>query len=226
MESKKQLRRLVSVIIPAHNEERYIGKTLESLNNFLPKEIIVVDDGSIDETAAIARRRGVCVLTNKTRQGKAQAVAKGVAAAGEDVILLVDADLGETAGYTVKLFDILKRYNLDMVVGVLPEKKGGFGILRGLAHWGILLLAKKRLKQPLSGQRAFRKKIFQNCLAPCRGFGLEIALSLDTLRAGYEIEEFELPLKHRHTEKNMRGFLHRGRQTIDILHAFGTRLFL
>ncbi len=215
----------MSVIIPAHNEAECLGKTLASLHGYSLQEIIVVDDGSVDETAAIARRHGVDVLVNKNCQGKARAVAKGVAAATEDIILLVDADLGETAGLTVKLFDTLRRDNLDMVVAVLPEKKGGFGILRGMAYWGIVIMAKTKLKQPLSGQRAFRKEIFQDCLGPCRGFGLEVALSLDALRKGYKIREVELPLRHRYSDKDLRGFLHRGRQTIDILHAFGRRLF-
>ncbi len=226
MEPEERLERAVSVIIPAHNEEEYLGKTLASLHGCSLQEIIVVDDGSLDETATIARRGGAVVLVNKTCRGKARAVARGVAAAGEDVILLVDADLGETAGLTVKLYDILRRDNLDMVVGVLPEKKGGFGILRGMARRGITFLGKTKLRQPLSGQRAFRKEIFQDCLGPCRGFGLEVALSLDALRAGYKIKEVELPLRHRHTDRNVQGFLHRGRQTMDILHAFGKRLFL
>ena len=82
----------VSVVIPAHNEARVIGKTLRSLLAASGvHEIIVVDDGSDDATEAVARRYP-CTVMSQPQSGKAIALNNGVAAATGDVIVVIDAD--------------------------------------------------------------------------------------------------------------------------------------
>lgn len=85
----------VTIIIPAYNEEEHIHGTINSVKNlFYPKdliEIIVVDDGSTDKTAEIARRAGVIVL-GKENSGKANAINLGIEKAMGEIIACVDAD--------------------------------------------------------------------------------------------------------------------------------------
>ncbi len=92
----------LSIVVPAYNEAARIGGTLEQLRNHFeandhPVEIIVVDDGSTDDTAGVVRafepgRLTVRLLANNTRSGKGAAVRKGMLAATGDLLLMYDAD--------------------------------------------------------------------------------------------------------------------------------------
>jgi peptidoglycan/xylan/chitin deacetylase (PgdA/CDA1 family)/GT2 family glycosyltransferase len=83
----------VSVVVPAHNEGTVLDKTLQAVAQLdgAPYEVIVVDDGSTDDTAAVARRYPVTLLT-QAQQGKAAALNHGVAAASGEVVVVLDAD--------------------------------------------------------------------------------------------------------------------------------------
>ncbi|MBV8463381.1 MAG: polysaccharide deacetylase family protein, partial [Acidimicrobiales bacterium] len=83
----------VSVIVPAHNEARVIDKTITAIRRLrvAPSEVIVVDDGSTDATAEIARARGATVLSQR-RQGKAVALDAGVARSTGEIVVVLDAD--------------------------------------------------------------------------------------------------------------------------------------
>jgi dolichyl-phosphate beta-glucosyltransferase len=97
----------LSVIIPCYNEEERIGKTLKRMKQFLKKydyEIIVSDDGSTDNTRAIAQKAGVTVLPQKRNRGKGYAVKKGMLAAKKEWVLFSDADLSTPIEEVDKLF--------------------------------------------------------------------------------------------------------------------------
>ena len=98
---------------------------------------------------------------------------------------------------------------------------GGFGIAKGAARALIRLRAGFEAREPLSGQRALdaraRAAVFP--LAP--GFGAETRMTIDAVRAGVPVEEIELDLEHRATGRDLRGFVHRGRQLVDLLLAAG-----
>ena len=84
----------VSCIIPAHNEGSRIGRVLDVVQNHpLLLEIIVVDDGSADNTAQIAQGKNVRVISLPENRGKSYAVAEGIAAATGSHLLMLDADL-------------------------------------------------------------------------------------------------------------------------------------
>jgi dolichyl-phosphate beta-glucosyltransferase len=94
-------RRTLSVVVPAHNERRRLPAALAELTdarwleeqNLTLQEILVVDDGSSDDTAAIADRRGVCVIRLDRHRGKGAAVRAGMRAARGELALLCDADM-------------------------------------------------------------------------------------------------------------------------------------
>ncbi len=82
-----------SIVIPAYNEEMRIGRTLEAvIASFPDAEVIVVDDGSSDATAAVAEAAGARVLRHGTNRGKGAAVRTGFAAAAGGVVGFIDAD--------------------------------------------------------------------------------------------------------------------------------------
>lgn len=87
----------LSIVIPAYNEEKRIGKYLQSIKAHYKKsklrtEIIVIDDGSKDKTASIARKNGVKVFTNNPNRGKGYSVKRGMGLAKGKVLLFADAD--------------------------------------------------------------------------------------------------------------------------------------
>jgi hypothetical protein len=107
-------------------------------------------------------------------------------------------------------------------VAVFAERQGGgVGIAKGVARALIRLRSGFEAREPLSGQRALspqaRAAVFP--LAP--GFGSETRMTIDAVTAGLHVEEVELPLEHRATGRDVRGFLHRGRQLVDALLAAG-----
>ncbi len=188
--------------------------------------MLVVDDGSTDDTAAVAVQAGAWVLRLPANVGKGGAVAAGVGTSSEtDVYLLVDADVGVTATAAGALLEPVLAGRADVVIGALPGAggKGGFGLVRRLAGAGIERACGFVASAPLSGQRAVRGELLRGLdLAP--RFGLETGFTIDAVRAGARVVEMPVAMDHRHTGRRLDGFVHRGRQGADIVRALWARL--
>ncbi|MDI3269770.1 MAG: glycosyltransferase family 2 protein [Bacillota bacterium] len=212
----------MSVIIPCRNEAGTIQQTVAAVAR-LPgvAEILVVDDGSQDDTARLAKEAGARVLRQPPR-GKGEAVALGLRHAHHEILLLVDGDLRETAGTLGPLLEPLQSGRADMTIGVFPPtgKGGGFGVAVRFARWAVKKLTGRELQAPLSGQRAIHRPILP-LLHIDGGFALEMGLNLDALRAGLRVEEVLLPesASHAVTGRSLWGFWHRGRQLVAIVRA-------
>ena len=212
-----------SVLIPAYNEEGSILATIESLRRALPQaELVVIDDGSRDQTAALAAAGGVVLLRHPANRGKAEALATGLAACRGQVVALVDGDMGARAGEIAPLVQAVARGDCDMAVALFASSRGGgVGLLRGLAKWGIFFLTGARLQAPLSGQRAASRPLLEQCLPPRGGYGLETELTLNALGRGYRVREYATGFLHRGQGWSWAGFCHRGRQFFQVLGALG-----
>jgi glycosyltransferase involved in cell wall biosynthesis len=209
----------VSAIIPAFNEEKTIASTVMALRSIGGiDEIIVVDDGSEDRTAELARKAGAIIFSLAENCGKGQALEVGCAVSLGEILLLLDADLGETAKEAVVLLKPLMENEADMSVAVfsLSDGKGGFGLVQGLSRWAISRSGGPRLAQPLSGQRALPRHIWQK-IGFKGGFGVETALSMGIHRLGYHMVEVPVAMSHRRTSRDWRGMVHRGRQFVHVL---------
>jgi hypothetical protein len=207
--------RCVAVLIAARDEEERIAETVRALREqFAGAEVIVADDGSRDATADRAEEAGAVVL-RLARRGKGQALSAAERAAPPGALVLADADL---RGDLRPLLDT----NCDVVVaGFAVRQGGGFGIAKRTARTLILLLTGRATVEPLSGQRSLspRARVCVFPLAP--GFGAETRMTIDALAAGCSFRELVLPLEHRASERDLRGFLHRTRQLRDILLGCG-----
>jgi len=220
---------LVSIIIPAFNEEGLVGQTVHAVSA-LPGvgQIIVVDDGSTDNTAHVAKDAGAIVLRSEKNLGKGDALNLGIKEAIGDIVLLIDADLGKSAVEGRKLVDPVIKGQADLTIARFTSRnrKGGFGLALNLARKGIRHLTGLNMQAPLSGQRALNRKalaVLDNKFAS--GFGVEVAMIIDLARHGLVIREVPVEMSHRETEKNLAGFVHRGRQFWDILSIITRRLF-
>ncbi len=219
--------RRVVAVVPAHDEGDRIGDTVQALRG-LPgvSEVVVVDDGSRDDTSLAALAAGATVLRIRRRLGKGAAVEGALARISPaDVWLLADADLaGSAAGLAPVLEEVLEG-RADLAVAMFPAQAGGgVGAVKGFAAGAIRVLSGFRATQPLSGQRALTAAALHACRPLAQGFGMETAMTIDAARAGLRIREVAAPgLAHRVTHRDLRGFLHRGRQGVDILRAVAAR---
>lgn len=221
----------VLVIVTAYNEADRIGATLKALGDGFPgAQIWVADDGSDDETSTIATACGANVIAAGATIGKgAAATCAGVALLGhldgapsgtDPVVVLCDGDLGVSAARLRPLVQAIATGEADLSVGDFAKKiGGGFGLTLRYARRSIHKRCQLLTHAPISGQRAMRAGTLRGLLPFADGFGMEVGMTIDAVRAGLRVVEVEVDLEHRVTGRTIGGFVHRGRQLIDIWRA-------
>jgi len=216
---------VVLALVPARNEAERVGATVRALRR-LPgvAEVLVVSDGSDDATSDRALEAGAHCLDLPRNIGKGGALNAGLAALMGRVaerlspepaaLLLADADLADTAARLDRLLDPVLAGEADLAIADLPAQQGagGFGVAMGLARRGMARATGRTMAEPLSGQRAVRWEVLPALLPFAPGFGVEVAMTIDALRAGLRVVEIEVDLHHKATGKDLAGLLHRARQ--------------
>jgi glycosyltransferase involved in cell wall biosynthesis len=220
----------LAAIVAAHNEADRIGETVKALRKALPSAVVwVADDASSDGTAEVAMSAGARVVSRGRPHGKGGNVSAAAEAALSDgepptLVLLCDGDLGDSAARLVPLVEAVEAGECDLAVAAFGTRVGGgFGLALGFAHWAIRRRCGFDAKAPISGQRAMRTDVLRATLPFAAGYGMEIGITVDAVRAGYSVGEYELDLAHRATGRSFTGFLHRGRQLLDFVRAYRTR---
>jgi glucosyl-3-phosphoglycerate synthase len=222
-----------AAVIPARDEAATLAETLDALQKIASlSRIIVVDNGSRDATAGIARRFGAEVLSASPPRksgGKGQALRLGLAHAreqGPEALLLADADLGASASRLADLLDALNKDHPVVVAAFPPASTtGGFGLVKNFSRRAIHRRTGFAPSEPLSGQRALLVSTLDALPGIAPDFGSEVGMTLDLLSAGIKPLEIPLPLTHRATGRNLPGFAHRVRQGLDIARALrGARI--
>ena len=210
-----------------------IADTIQAVSR-IPEvsEIVVVDDGSTDNTASVAAALQVGpVLTLERNLGKGGALNRALSQATGEILLLLDADLGKSASEAVNLLEPVLNGEADMTIAVfkpadsdgkLSTRSGGFGMVMRIARLGVRLLGGKWVESPLAGQRALKREIVERRgFAP--RFGVEVGLTIDALRGGYRVMEVPVRMVHRPSGRSLKGFMHRGRQMADVLLTLGRK---
>jgi glycosyltransferase involved in cell wall biosynthesis len=216
----------LAVIVTARNEADRIAETLRALP---PADVWVADDASEDATAAIAREAGARVVTAPRRLGKGGAAtlaAEALLRESDPIVLLADADLGNSAARLTPLVAAVSDAGggADLAIATFARRVGGgFGIAVGTSRWAIARASGRRMDAPISGQRALRPGVLPQLLPFATGYGMETGMTIDALRRGLRVVEVELDLEHRATGKSLHGFIHRGRQARDIARAYASR---
>jgi glycosyltransferase involved in cell wall biosynthesis len=155
----------VSVILPAYNEEEGVGAEVAAVRRVLvshriPHEIIVVDDGSVDDTAGEAVRAGARVLRHVENRGYGASIKDGIMAAVHETIVITDADGTYPADEIPALLARLQA--ADMVVGARTGPRVAIPRIRRPAKWILGWLANRiagrRIEDLNSGLRAFRRE--------------------------------------------------------------------
>jgi len=218
-----------AAVIPARDEAATLAETLRALQTAVDLSLlIVVDDGSRDATAEIARTIGAEVFPASPpgkAGGKGHALRRGLLRArahNPDAVLLADADLGGSAARLADLLAILDEHHPVAVAAFPPAApKGGFGLVKNYARRAIARRTGYAPAEPLSGQRALLAYALEALPGIAPGFGAEVGMTLDLLAAGIRPLEIPLALTHRPSGRNLPGFAHRARQGLDVARALG-----
>ena len=179
-----------SVVIPAFNEARAIGEVVTALRAAAPwHEILVVDDGSTDETRAQARSAGARVIRHPYNKGNGAAVKTGIRAAGGAWVLIVDGDGQHRAADAARLVAYLAEY--DLVVGARSARTQS-SIARRLGNAALNAVAsyltEQRIPDLTSGFRAARREYLLEFLHLLpNGFSTPTTTTLAFLKAGYSV---------------------------------------
>ena len=210
---------MISVLIPVCNESERIQGTIAALRS-LPYEfeIVVVDDGSSDDTAQRAEQAGADVVFRQKNMGKGSALATAFRFARGETLLLLDGDIGSSATEAYHLLEPILKGEADMTIAlfpVIPGKGGGSGFVVQRAREGIKRLTGQLLQAPLSGQRAMRREVLERC-GFAVGWGMEVALTVRALRAGYRTLEIPTQMTHRVTGRDWASRLHRLKQYLSV----------
>ena len=220
------------VIVAARNEADRIAATVAALAAALPgAEIWVANDGSTDLTAEVALSAGARVVSRGKPHGKggnmtaaATAALDGVPVDATGVALVCDGDLGDSASALAQLVDTVRAGRCDLAVAAFRRRVGGgFGVALRFARWAIRSRCGYDAGAPISGQRAMRLEVLRAVLPFAPGYGMEVGMTIDAVRAGHRVEEVELDLEHRATGRTFGGFVHRAAQLRDFARAWFVR---
>jgi glycosyltransferase involved in cell wall biosynthesis len=213
----------VSVVIPAHNEEAGLGAVLEELRQAAPEvvsEIIVVDDGSTDGTAALAAAAGVRVIRHASNRGYGAALKSGIAAATGDYVLTMDADGQHRLEDVASLCD---------AIAAVPRPECIIGHRTKLLHsplwrmpgkWFLTRLAQiltqRRIPDLNSGLRLIRRDVAMRYVRLCpQGFSFSTTITMALLSRGYSVEFIPIEVQAR-----------KGKSTVTMVTGFDTILLV
>jgi len=224
----------VSLVIPAFNEATRIRDTLRSIAEYLKSvpfdaEILVVDDGSTDETAAIVRRSNYSdlrLIQNDINRGKGYSVRSGVLAATGDYVLFSDADLSTPIEELDKLLNAALNENADVVLGSRgvdsryiekhqsPIRESGGKFFNVM----VRMLLGLKFRDTQCGFKLFRREKVQSAFQKqtTDGFGFDPEILFVMSRQGLKI--LEVPVRWRHAEGSKIRFIRDGvRMFTDLL---------
>jgi len=197
-----------SIVIPAKNEAGAIGAAVAGAREAYPDaEIIVVDDGSEDDTAAVAKEAGANVLQHPESLGNGAAVKAGARAATGEIIAFMDGDGQHSASEFAPLLERLDE-GYDMVIGARDSgshanvgRLYANGIYNVVASW----LTGRRIPDLTSGFRVVKAKLFQRFLYLLpNGFSYPTTITMAFLRAGYPIRFESIPVAKRIGKSHIR----------------------
>ncbi len=198
----------LSIVIPSKNEEKGLAVLLPELRAQYPAaEIIVVDDGSVDDTVGVCKENQVKVVSHPYSMGNGAAVKTGARVANNDILIFLDGDGQHDVNDIPKLLSELDK-GFDMVVGARHGSThanigrwGANAIYSRLASW----MVGRKIEDLTSGFRATRAKKFREFLYLLpNGFSYPTTITMSFFRAGYPVGYVPIHARARHGKSHIR----------------------
>jgi glycosyltransferase involved in cell wall biosynthesis len=210
------LKNKVSIIIPVYNESKYIKDLIIKIKSIklskinFRKEIIIINDGSTDQTKdIISKIRGITVL-NQKNLGKGRAVQNGIKKAKGNLILIQDGDLEYDPNDYIKLlkpftkkkkisvfgnrYYLKKKFNKKFINDKYPGQKFGPYLMNKILQLIFFVLYKKNISDLLTGYKVYEKDFFRNNKIQTNGFETDHEISAKLIKQNYSI--IEVPINY------------------------------
>lgn len=209
----------ISIIIPVYNDSAHIGKSVDTLTDWMHAgkinaEIIIINDGGLDETAKIIEEKSkkypeIKFLNRPENKGKGASVREGMRAASGEIILFTDADLPYGTKHFKQMIEELKSgtdliiANRNMLSNITACRQAGhLSPIRHLTHWGFNFLVSRFLYLEFSdtqaGLKGLTKKAADQILPKLKidRFAFDLELLVKAKRAGLKIKEVPVILEN------------------------------
>jgi glycosyltransferase involved in cell wall biosynthesis len=211
----------LAVFVPAWNEEENLPAVLDELHRELPgADVLVIDDGSTDRTAEVARAKGAIVVSFLENRGLREGIATGYAEVherGYDLCGRVDADGQHPAHELARLVDLVAAGTCDVAIGSRfvhgPDHPAYRYRLRGARRFGTALMRRvltivlrRRVHDPMSGMYAANRRAMEVLSRPYTSEAPEVEALMRITRAGLRLEEVPVDMRLRAIgESKLRG---------------------
>ncbi len=212
---------MISVVIPAYNEEKRIGNTISEIDSFLREnfesyEIIVADDGSTDgmrEVVSSLALPYVSVVGYLENAGKGKAVSCGVQAAKGNFIVFTDADLSYSPTYIKEAYHLCKEHHAEVILGSREEELSTYPVYRKLASVCFSFVVRSILKMNIPdtqcGFKCFSasaaKRIFHNIRLTGWGFDVEL-IYIAVKKRKFSVRRLPVAMHHENDGSKIRLF--------------------
>jgi len=192
----------LSVIIPAYNEGATIAQVIEQvkeaqLPSGLEREIIVVNDGSTDQTAAIVEQYSSVKLFNQDNLGKTAAVLKGIQSSTGDIIIIQDADLEYNPDQYAKLVKPIMEGEQQVVygsrfMGTIQNMKSRIRLVNFLTNLTLNCIFKTKMTDNNTCYKVFKKDVLNEISIVSTHFGFDTEVTVKLLQKGVHIHEIPI----------------------------------
>lgn len=186
-------------VIPAHNEEKAIGRVIEGAKEHL-SDVLVVDDGSTDQTATIAAEKGAEVISHKTNMGKGVALRHGFEWAleqGFDAVITIDGDGQHDTAEIPSFLRAAAEGPEGIIIGARLRDKSLIPLYRLLPNkfgvFCISLATGQRIEDSQSGYRLYNSEVLKAAPVNSPRFEAEAAILIKAAQAGFKIRS--IPVK-------------------------------
>ena len=199
----------LAIIIPAYNEEKTIAQVIkgipEKIKGVSVIDIIVVDDGSKDETVKVAKKTGATVLSHLINQGVGAATITGMEAAKKidaDIVITLDADGQHDATEITKIVELILKKKYDVVLGTRMMSKDKMPLIKiignNIMNWLTYVLYEIWVKDSQSGFKGFSKKAIEKMNLSSSGY--EICSEIIGEIKRVNLKYVEMPIKTIYTD--------------------------
>ena len=187
-----------TVVLPAYNEGAALPHVLDELGEYLDQsyEVLVVDDGSSDDTAEVAERYSVRLVRHPSNRGKGVAIRSGIAAAHGENVVIMDADASYPVPAIKEMVELLDEN--DLVRGIREREPESMPVVNRLGNWlfNKLLAISHGLEgsDQLTGLYAMRRSEAERLATEARGFDIETEIGIKAKARG--LREAEIPISY------------------------------